>query len=110
MRQSAMASVAGVVSVSVTLSPNHATVVYVASHELSSSRIAHLISELGFSAVPLSDEAVSVPMPIRARSGHRRALLQVEGMHCKSCTGKIEVQNFSRRKHGLKIALISISR
>lgn len=73
-----------------TLSPNHATVVYVAN-ELSSSRIALLISELGFTAVPLSDEGVSVSTPIRARSGHRRALLQVEGMHCKSCTGKIEV-------------------
>ena len=68
-----LGAMTGVESIAVTLAPNRAVVAHDSS--LSAPQLASLITDLGFRA----------RAPATAR-------FVVDGMHCRSCTGKIEVQ------------------
>ena len=93
--QSSLSAAMGVVAVNVTLVPNIATIDYNPS-ALDHAHLISLITALGFTAHLESDNEVASDGAEMGSDApetfvHRRTVLAVDGMHCCSCTGKIEV-------------------
>jgi hypothetical protein len=92
INQSSLATATGVVAVNVTLVPNTATIDY-HPPAVDHAHLVSLITALGFTAHLESDNEVAGDRAELAPEtfAHRRTVLAVDGMHCCSCTGKIEV-------------------